>query len=169
MESLRELQRLFAGMSGPTPEQLQRAVQSYRFSPAFAETYVTEPESLPYGKNILWTTDAIQAVVIHLPANSSTFIHDHGESVGCALVLEGTIVNTEYDAVTEGLAARISAEEVPAGGFFHADKNQVHRMSNPSDRRAISFHVYSPPLQGARVYQEAAAVKGKESVSAFAD
>ncbi|WP_409341538.1 hypothetical protein [Paenibacillus sp. MBLB4367] len=42
-------------------------------------------------------------------------------------------------------------------------------MSNPSDRRAVSFHVYSPPLQGARVYKEAAAAEGKESVSAFAD
>jgi cysteine dioxygenase len=169
MEYLKELQRHFAELSAPTPGQLQQAIQECRFTADFARTFATEPEGLPYGKNILWTSDTVQAVVIHLPAHSATYIHDHGESVGCAYVLEGTVVNTVYRMNPEGDAIPVRTEHVANGSFFQADKNQIHRMSNPAGGRAVSFHVYSPPLMGARTYKEAIAASGSGAVPVMAD
>ncbi|RAV21875.1 hypothetical protein DQG23_07425 [Paenibacillus contaminans] len=85
------------------------------------------------------------------------------------LVLEGTVVNTVYGKNPEGDTIAVFTEHVPNGSFFRADKNQIHRMSNPNGERAVSFHVYSPPLEGARTYEEAVAASGSGAVPVMAD
>ncbi|TCZ78740.1 hypothetical protein E0485_06570 [Paenibacillus albiflavus] len=155
MKELEDFMRALNGIENPTIQELKSAIETIDFTDDFISTHLTEPNELPYGRNIIWVTDHIQAAIIHLPAYTETFIHDHGDSVGCALVLEGNLMNTIYRLDDQHLPREVSRCLVNRNDFFYATKYQVHKMSNLNLERAISFHVYSPSIHGARTYKPA--------------
>lgn len=155
MTMLESLCRQMAAIDRPDPEQIRHILQSLPFSEDFAATYATEPDKFPYGRNVLCRTPQFEAILIHLPAFAQTFIHDHGDSVGCAIVLEGTLLNEEFRLNADGQAEASAMHQVVGGNCFEAEAGLIHRMSNPSASRTVSFHVYAPPLQRARTYAQA--------------
>jgi cysteine dioxygenase len=115
---------------------------------------VTEPKEYPYGRNIIYKSNDIEIIVINLPANSHTFIHDHGKSECCGRVIQGEIVNVEYEA-DDLEQVRISNEHrVHAGEIFCTPLGVIHQMQNRQDERVISLHAYSPPIMGLKVYAQ---------------
>jgi cysteine dioxygenase len=118
------------------------------------QPYVTEPKEYPYGRNIIFKSNDIEIIVIHLPANSHTFIHDHGKSECCGRVIQGEIVNVEYEA-NEHDQVRISKEHhVHAGEIFSTPLGVIHQMQNRQAERVISLHAYSPPIIGLKIYAQ---------------
>lgn len=148
----------FDRMEEKSPQQLRKMIESIQFTDEFIHKSVTEPKELPYGKNILLKTDEIEVAVIHLPAYGETFVHDHGESIGCAMVLEGEMINTEYELNERGIPSVMCERRIGKQGFLYATKHQIHKMSNPNRSRAVSFHIYTPNLNGSRKYEMAEAL-----------
>lgn len=145
-------------MGEKSPQQLRKVIESIQFTDEFIQKSVTEPKELPYGKNMLLKTDDVEVAVIHLPAYGETFVHDHGDSIGCAMVLEGEMINTEYALNERGIPSVICERRIGKNGFFYATKHQIHKMSNPNRSRAVSFHIYTPNLNGSRKYDMAEAL-----------
>lgn len=65
-------------------------------------------------------------------------MHDHGISVGCILIVNGTLQNITYENNSERI------EEFTEGNIFTVKKDTVHKMYNATDSAVITFHVYSP-------------------------
>jgi cysteine dioxygenase len=153
MKALEQFKELLNGVHEPSIPLLESAILSINFTNEFISNNITEPAELPYGKNIVWLTKDIQAAFIHLPAYTETFIHNHGDSIGCALVLEGSLINTIYKLDSNDVLNEVSRGIVNRNEFFYAPKNQIHLMSNPHNERAVSFHVYSPSIVSAKTYE----------------
>ncbi|MNI08553.1 Cysteine dioxygenase [compost metagenome] len=115
--------------------------------------YAKEPETASYGRNVIFRNDHLEVVVIHLPTNSSTAIHDHGaDSIGCMYVVEGQITNIEYKADSEGFPQQNDISVIYSGECCIFPYGQIHQLTNPHNNRVISLHVYSPPLSSVRTY-----------------
>lgn len=152
MKDLEQFKEILKGIRNPGFQQLRSAIKTIDFTNEFLSANITEPQDLPYGRNVIWITEHIQAAIIHLPAYTETYIHDHGESIGCAIVLEGSLINAIYRLDHNHIPRSVSKNVVHRNDFFYAPKYQIHKMSNLNSERAVSFHVYSPSIQGAKTY-----------------
>ena len=72
-----------------------------------------------------------------------TDLHDHGGSAGAFQVLSGSLTE---DTVTPGTPARITARELGEGAGRRFGTRHIHRITNRSNRPAISIHAYGPAL-----------------------
>jgi cysteine dioxygenase len=74
------------------------------------------------------------------PGQTSS-VHDHGVSESIVLVLEGCIT------VADGQKRTI---EVGPGELVVTPPERVHQMMNKSANRAVTLHLYAPPLKPSR-------------------
>src|SRR4051812_14693425 len=107
MDFLEHVKQVFGSLNQPGLSELREAIVSLGSSIDGIAPYVTEPESYPYGRNVIFRTKEVEVIVIHVPALKETYIHDHGESIGCGIVLGGQLVNTMYALNEERQAERI--------------------------------------------------------------
>lgn len=141
-------------LPNPSRSELMDVLNQFPDLSSLIQPYVTEPKEYPYGRNIIYKSNDIEIIVINLPANSHTYIHDHGKSECCGRVIQGEIVNVEYEAV-ELDQVRISNEHlVQAGEVFSTPLGVIHQMQNRRAERVISLHAYSPPIMGLKVYPQ---------------
>ncbi|GIP31605.1 cysteine dioxygenase family protein [Paenibacillus sp. J2TS4] len=153
MNWLEEVKRVTEGMTTINEVELGKALRRLNCTAKQVSSYVTEPRELPYGRRVIHRTEEVEAIVVHLPAGRSTFIHDHGESVGCGYVVQGTMINTIYTPNERGRAEYVSEAIVREGDCFYAEPGQVHAMRNPAKEPLITFHLYAPPLEKANRYE----------------
>jgi cysteine dioxygenase len=155
MNLIKRLCDTLSPLKRPDVRELKEALAAIGCTPELVAPYVSEPERLPYGRNVLYRSDEVEAIVVHLPARSETYIHDHGSSAGCALVVEGIMQNAMFQVDERGEAAYVAEFRMREGQTILAPKGQIHQMSNPGARRTVSLHLYSPPLSGAKTYKRA--------------
>jgi cysteine dioxygenase len=153
MKLLETIEQAFRHMTAPEPQQLRAAIASLELTPEKVGRYIQEPTFLPYGRTVLYQTDALEVILVHLPPGSRTLIHDHGASIGCAYVLEGELTNAGYRLDSYGYAVECAAAVVGPQQFLYAPEGQVHQMRNESQQRMLSFHVYAPRMNNTQVYR----------------
>ena len=85
-----------------------------------------------------------------------TDLHDHGGSAGAFHVFAGTLTE---DTVATGPAGlpRITARELGEGAGRRFGTRHIHRITNRSNRPAISIHAYGPALTTMTRYRIGAA------------
>lgn len=136
----------------PSCEQLIDALKSLQVHRDLLADDIPQPNELPYGRKVLYASEDVEVILVHLPANADTRIHDHGESIGAALVLEGQLINAIYQKDDAGHARPIGEQRTHSDELFLAERNQIHQMRNPHPERVVSLHLYTPPLNGVQVY-----------------
>jgi cysteine dioxygenase len=147
-----QIEQTFCKLAKPDIDQLKAAILSLGPHLSEVKNYKTEPEQLPYGRNVLLRTDELEVIVIHIPGHQQTAIHDHGESVGCAYVVEGELMNTICSLDKDGFPQPEAYQQIRAGECFTAPSEQIHELANLRDESMISFHVYAPPLKDVKRY-----------------
>ncbi|WP_051348602.1 cysteine dioxygenase [Peribacillus kribbensis] len=125
--------------------ELEESIKSLEVTCEDIESYIKEPEHLPYGRNCIYKNEFIEAVIIHIPADRETFVHDHGDSIGCGMVVEGELTNVLYGD-SEGLLQQVSQDIIKSGDFFHSWPGDIHSMKNELPGRTLTLNLYSPPL-----------------------
>lgn len=135
-----------------TVRELREAIGALGLTAERLAPLVQQPQQLPYGRTTLYSGERVEAVLIHLPPGSATFIHDHGCSVGCAKVLEGTVTNRLFRLDEAGYPCCAAEAEVRAGELLLAPRGQIHQLANGGRERAVSFHLYAPRLSGTQRY-----------------
>ena len=96
---------------------------------------------------LLLTTDAYDAWLIHWPAGTGLDAHDHGGSVGAFSVVDGTL---DEDTIS---AERTRTRRLSAGDTVRFGAHDVHAVVNRTRASATSVHVYSPPLRTMSFYE----------------
>lgn len=152
MSLIRAIEQTFCKLQNPTLEQLQEALQSIERSLMFVPDFKTEPNQLPYGRNVVYSSPYLEVIIIHIPASRSTAIHNHGLSIGAAYLVAGSLVNSTFSLDADGYPIAKKDDFMQAGEYFTAPAEQIHQLSNPFHEPAISIHVYTPPLREVRRY-----------------
>ena len=96
-------------------------------------------------------TPAYEAWLIGWEAPADLDLHDHGGSQGAFHVVEGTLVEAHTDLVDP---APLRTLPIGTGEGRQVTATRVHRVWNPGPSRAVSVHVYSPPLRSMTFYDD---------------
>lgn len=153
MNFIESIKQHFDSLQSYRQQDLTQAVQTLDLSPENIRPYITEPKQLEYGRNIIYHTKRIEVMVLHFPSLAKTLIHNHGISIGCIYVVQGSLQNNLY--TLDSVATKPTYNQVQQftqGDLFSVDDDTIHMMQNPTLSSTITFHVYSPPLQGVKVY-----------------
>lgn len=153
MDFLRQIKEVLSKVEHPGFRELTEAVQAIGCTREKILPYVTSPDGNPYGRNVVYRSDFVEAVVIHIPGMKQTPIHNHGCSIGCGQVVEGNLINHLYVLEKEDEPFAYEQNRYGPGQFFFATQGQIHKMRNPSTQRLVTFHLYSPPLQEMKIYK----------------
>lgn len=152
MMLVRAIEQTFCNLQEPSLDQLSTALQSLSSLLCEVPAYKTEPGQLPYGRNVIYSTEHLEVIIIHIPPSAATAIHNHGASVGAACLVQGNIVNSKYQLDKYGYPVVENDDFIKTGDFFIAPQDQIHQLSNPFHEPAVSIHVYSPPLRDIHRY-----------------
>lgn len=96
---------------------------------------------------LLLSTEAYDAWLIHWPVGTGLDAHDHGDSAGAFAVVSGVL---EEDTVTNAGPVTRNLHEGDAVWF---GVDHVHAVANRGHVAATSVHVYSPPLRTMEFYR----------------
>jgi cysteine dioxygenase len=154
MDLLELLSQRFGSLLNPSRIELMEVLNQMPDLKTQIEAYVTEPKEYPYGRNVIYSSEEVEIIVVNLPAKGQTFIHDHGKSEGCGLVLQGELINAIYEVVDHDQVRKINEHKVQASEVFNTPYGMIHQMLNRQVERVVSLHVYSPPLKGLKVYPQ---------------
>ncbi|PGT58178.1 cysteine dioxygenase [Bacillus thuringiensis] len=147
MQLIHNIQKTFNNLCNYDTFNLIHAIQSLNISLHKISPFITSPVNLEYGRNVIYQSEFVEILVLKFPSKAKTFVHDHGISVGCILIVNGTLQNITYENNSERI------EEFTEGNIFTVKKDTVHKMYSATDSTAITFHVYSPPLKDVQIYE----------------
>jgi cysteine dioxygenase len=155
MNFAEKVRLVLEGLKSPSHREMREAILSLECTPESVAPYVTDPKEYPYGRNVIYRDDEVEAVLIHMPGWMHSSVHDHGLSTGSAYVVEGQLVNTLYRLTDSGKPVPYAESIVEEGGFYNTMKHQIHAISNPKKDRFVTFHIYTPPMSGMQIYEAA--------------
>ena len=155
MTSLQKVIDALECLEQPEPASIEQILHTCLDDSLTAvKPYITEPDQLPYGRKVIFASDNVEATVIHLPPGSQTPIHNHGDAVGCTLVVSGMIINKKYRQTAWGTLELMKEEFVPKDYCFQSTRGDIHCVQNPSHVRAVTLQIYTPSLANMRYYED---------------
>jgi predicted metal-dependent enzyme (double-stranded beta helix superfamily) len=92
-----------------------------------------------------------EAWVIGWPPGGAIQLHDHGESSGAVVVVQGELVEMVITEDGKGTLAMTNTV-LPASASVTFDRTHVHEIVNLGPGPAISVHVYAPRLTAMTYY-----------------
>lgn len=132
----------------PTPgslaERISREAEKYldrvRFDPA---QYVRHPVLLQ---------DDWEVMIIGWESGQRTPVHDHRGVLGGMAMLSGSLLEERF--TTPELVPKLSDSRVrPEGDLCDIGPTTLHRLI-PQTTRAVSLHIYRPPLRSMGIWDE---------------
>jgi predicted metal-dependent enzyme (double-stranded beta helix superfamily) len=132
---------------------------------AIAARYAADPSSWPVAPRFRATArwyhrlaqeaDHEVWLLTWLPGQG-TDLHDHGGSAGAFQVVAGVLAEdsvTQTHVLPSRAAPRVTVRELSEGIGRRFGTRHIHRITNRSDRPAVSVHVYGPALTSMTRYQ----------------
>jgi predicted metal-dependent enzyme (double-stranded beta helix superfamily) len=98
--------------------------------------------------------DVFEAWILGWPVGEGIELHDHGESSGALIVVEGTLLETYVGSsrwVRPG--GRLRHRRLPEGAHVSFGPDHIHDVVNVGPRQALSIHAYSPRLRSMTFYE----------------
>src|SRR5690554_2814207 len=154
MDLLKMLSNRFDSLLKPSRIELLEELSQIPELETLIQPYVTEPEQYPYGRNPIYNSGEVEIIVVNLPSNCQTYIHDHGQSEGCGRVIQGELINAVYEPIDQDQVRMVKELKVQAGEVFNTPYGTIHQMRNQQAKQVISLHIYAPPLEGLKVYPQ---------------
>ena len=112
-----------------------------------------------YTRNLVARTDDFELILLCWQPGQATPIHDHAGSDGWMFGVQGTLEEVRYhwkkleDGCIE--CTRFEKGELqPTGISYINDDMGIHAIENVGGDRAVSLHLYSPPIDACVYYSE---------------
>lgn len=162
MNLLEKIQRQFKQSRMLSLSELQKELESLTVTLNEVSPFISAPDSLPYGRNVIFRSDFLEVLVLCFPTQSKTAIHNHGQSIGCGKVICGELTEFSYRLNKEGVLGKLSKTKVGEKNSFLIPEQHIHSMANNSEEELVTLHIYSPPLSDVQYFTNlSAAGQGK--------
>ena len=132
------------GINRFSRSQLLRTAQLFATDPDLRRLVDLEAHERTWHR--LDATDHLEIWLLAWPAGSHTGWHDHLDSEGAFLVVEGDLAEQSWSG------GRVHDRLLGAGEGRTFGKQHAHNVTNIGDSPALSVHVYSPALRGMTRY-----------------
>lgn len=144
------------GFVRSTPTNAEAALLRRTLDAALAERHHWEP-LIQYDAENRWyqrldpatTFDGELWLISWLPGQG-TGLHDHGDSAGAFVVIEGELTEHFADITPRGLELLEVTRRVGAPRIF--GHRYLHNVTNTSDSPAVTVHAYTPTLDFMTTY-----------------
>jgi predicted metal-dependent enzyme (double-stranded beta helix superfamily) len=101
---------------------------------------------------LLAATPSFEAWVIGWPPGGSIELHDHGDSMGAVVVVEGELVETFVTHQIDG-SLTTTTRRMATDRSWSMGRRHVHDVVNDGCAPAVSVHVYAPRLTSMTHYR----------------
>ena len=105
-----------------------------------------------YARTPLFRSTGWEALLVGWLPGQRTARHGHGESYGLTCVLEGTLCEAEYRLAPGGQVTKAERRKYGVGSVFHEQPHTIHHVEHAGRVRAVSLHLYAPPLLRMELY-----------------
>ncbi|MCI4171069.1 cysteine dioxygenase, partial [Bacillus spizizenii] len=75
----------------PSIKDVATSLKQMPFASKLSQPYVEEPDQYAYGRNAIYRNNVLYIIVINIPPKKEKAVHDHGLSIGCAMVIDGKL------------------------------------------------------------------------------
>lgn len=106
-----------------------------------------------YTRTVLHRAPGWEVLLVGWLPRQRTAAHGHGESFGATCVLEGTLVEVEYRLAPGGQVLKSERRKHGSGSVFHEQPHTIHHVEHTGRVRAVSLHLYAPPLHRMELYE----------------
>ncbi len=103
MQLIHNIKKAFHNLCDYDTANLISAIQSLNITLHKISPFITSPLNLEYGRNVIYKSEFVEILVLNFPRKAKTLIHDHGISIGCILIVNGTLQNITYEKIANGL------------------------------------------------------------------
>lgn len=101
---------------------------------------------------LIAASEGFEAWVIGWPPGGAIELHDHGESRGAVVVVDGELVEMVVTEDGQGALATTSTV-LSASASLSFDMPHIHEIVNLGPGPAVSVHVYAPRLTAMTYYE----------------
>jgi cysteine dioxygenase len=158
-------------------EEVRNEIAKWYPRPAEYMKYVhwNKADPTKYTRNLIFTNEYFDVVLMAWPPHSQSAIHDHDESSCWVALVDGEVTEVQYKmpkldrkfqqgeyANPTGAVGRCTAlvkthEETLSnealGTTYVNNERGIHRVENRTDKPAYTLHVYAPGLRKMRLFQ----------------
>ncbi len=107
-----------------------------------------------YTRNCIVRNERYELLLLCWSPHHETAIHDHNGQKCWVYQIKGQIEEQRYESSDKGpVPTRHSILKEGVLSYMD-DKMGLHLLSNPSDERAMSLHIYVAPIDKCKVYNE---------------
>ena len=107
-----------------------------------------------YTRNCLARCDEFEFILICWDGNCKTKIHDHDGQNCWVYQVDGKLREVRFEGPENNL--EVYSDNILDEGevSYMNDQMGYHRIENPSDKRAMTLHIYAKPIEQCKVYNE---------------
>ena len=107
-----------------------------------------------YARNLVHKTARFEIMIMCWHAGQRSSIHDHAGSLGGLKILRGALTESLFEKAPNGMIKSQNSIDYAAGEARVEETSLIHQISNLQNEngRAISVHIYVPPLIRMNVY-----------------
>jgi len=109
-----------------------------------------------YCRTKMFTCPGFEIIVIGWLPGQFTLIHDHASLCGAVMVMAGSVTEELFRINTNGYASVYEAAKYLHGSISTVGAKTVHRIGNPGIHKAVTLHIYAPPMGEMKIYHEEA-------------
>jgi cysteine dioxygenase len=151
--SLVELIELLKGDSSVSPARMQDILERLVIPTEEIQDYTLFSDKR-YARNLVHKTGRFEIMVLCWHAGQRSSIHDHAGSLGGLKILHGELTESLFEKAPNGMIKSLSSVDHKVGETRVEETSLIHQISNlqPANGKAISVHVYIPPLVRMNVY-----------------
>lgn len=153
MTFIKRIAEHFKELNHPTSNDLLKAIKALKTTKEDIAPYLREPEHHPYGRQLIYKNDHIEILVMKWSSLLDCSPHDHGKSFGWIQILSGDTSHQLYRVSPGGWPEPAQLKKETAGSHLAVSRGMVHKMGSANTTEPlVTFHVYSPPISGMKVY-----------------
>ncbi|MGV2941650.1 cysteine dioxygenase family protein [Mesobacillus sp. LC4] len=138
-------------LQNPSRHEMKEALEELNLSIDELMPFLQSSSGKPYYRKLLYKSEDVELLVMNW-SDLECAPHDHGNSHGWIYVLNGTSINSVYEAKNNKLPKELFKEYHHQGQLFFAPKKGVHKMQAGTTEGLVTLHLYSPPISGMKVY-----------------
>jgi cysteine dioxygenase len=152
MDFLSNINESFNEQKGLTIEYIEAFLKNIIVNKTDVEPYLIEPDHLPYGRCTLFKNEEVEVCVLHWIIGSKSSIHDHANSDCSMLVIEGNLLNRNFDLNENNELIPLSTLTNHPNDVVTVSKTNIHELEQVGSDVAITLHIYYPPLQNIKIF-----------------
>lgn len=112
-------------------------------------------ERAGYTRTRLFESEFCEVLLLAWLPGQVSRIHNHGDSWGAVRVVEGEVVETQFNETADGTVRACGTLRMPAGTIAAEQPRDIHRLANASRvAPLVTLHMYAPPLREMQTYAE---------------